>query len=243
MHNVIPLPVNANDRRIANYLHGVKAVVFDWDDTLIDSKTGKLAQNRDLAHKFGVTRSNEEVEALYRNGMSLPEMLVELCDHKASFDEIWQETKKDYHKPDYSKRLIDGAEQSVRTLRNLGYHAVLFTATSQEALRLDMTNTGFDPKVFDDQLLHAPKGMAKSDPRAFSPVLDWLATHKTSPSEAMYIGDGLGDMEGATAVGMKFLGVEQGFISSAEFAELGVLSVSSTQKLATIALSSASHSN
>ena len=238
MHNVIPFLANTDDRRIANYLHGVKAVVFDWDDTLIDSKTGKLAQNRDLAHKFGVTRSNEEVEALYRNGMSLPEMLVELCDHKAGFDKIWQEAKKVYDKPEYSKRLIDGAEQSVRTLRSLGYYTLLFTATSREALELDMASTGFDPEVFDNQLLHVPNGIAKSDPRAFSPVLDWLATHEMSPSEAMYVGDGLGDMRGAIAAGMKFLGVEQGFISRAEFAELDVLSVPNTQKLATIAISS-----
>ena len=243
MHNVIPFTSDANDHRIANYIRGVKAVVFDWDDTLVDSKTGNLAQNRDLAEKFGVTRSEEEVEALYRNGIPLPDMLVELCDHTATFEEIWQEAKKDYSKPEYSKRLIDGAEQSVRTLQGLGCHTLLFTATSRDALKMDIANTGFDPGVFGNQLLHVPQGIAKSDPRAFSPVMGWLTNHDISHRDALYVGDGLGDMSGAIAAEMKFLGVEQGFVSHDEFTEHGALSVPNTQKLAAIAIILARNTN
>lgn len=51
------------------------------------------------------------------------------------------------------------------------------------------------------------------------------------------IGDGIGDMEGALGAGMKFIGVEQGFVKSAEWAKHGVLSLPGVKELVKIAAS------
>lgn len=189
-----------------------------------------------LAEHFGVTRTESEVERLYRSGKSLSDMLVELCAHQASMDEIWQVAMSEYHNPEFAKRPIEGAIRSVRWLRGLGYRTALFSATSPKALSEDMRATGVDPGEFSGATLHVAEGMRKSDPESFAPVLEWLASYGLSAREALYVGDGLGDMEGSTGAGLRFVGVEQGFITAEEFREAGALSVASVQKLATIAI-------
>lgn len=222
--------------RIIRYLQDTGAFVFDWDDTLVDSKTGKLAQNSALARKFGVERSDEDVERLYKSGLPLADMLEELCEHKASYETIWAAAEADYNNPEYAKRPIDGAEASVRTLRSLGFRTALFSAASPEALELDVKNLDFDMSVFDSPTLHVPSGVPKSDPNAFVPVVNWLRLGGINPSKAVYVGDGLGDMIGAEASGMKFIGVEQGLVSCDEFRSKGAHSVPSVHRLAQIAL-------
>ncbi len=220
--------------QISNILNDTQAIVFDWDDTLVDTSAGKLAQNRDLARLYGVERTEAEVVGFYKSGLPLREMLMQLCK-TTDFDGIWQQAKAQYDNPEYAKRTIEGAEQSVQTLRDLGYRTALFTALSPEALQKDVVQPGFDLDVFSTSPMYVPDGMRKSSGESFDEVIEWLGSVDVSPAQALYVGDGLGGMKGATSAGMKFIGVETGPVTASEFRERGALSLPGVQQLAMIA--------
>jgi phosphoglycolate phosphatase-like HAD superfamily hydrolase len=67
----------------------------------------------------------------------------------------------------------------------------------------------------------------KPDPRVFDQAIRWLAGLNIRPDEALYIGDSLYDFAAAGGAGFKFLGVETGLITAAQFRENGASSIPS----------------
>lgn len=218
---------------ILHYLDGVEAFVFDWDDTLVDTRTGKLAQNKAMAKMFGVERTDEEVSEYYDSGMPLMQMLAELCQTN-DYDALEAARIKSYNNFEFTKRTIDGAERGVRIIRDLGFRTALFTATSEAALEMDMLTPGFRRELFDG-VMHVPDMQKKSDPAAFALPLAWLAVRGIEAENAAYVGDGLGDMQGSLGAGMKFVGIEGGAVSGEMFAGHGVYSLPGVRQLAALA--------
>ena len=64
--------------------------------------------------------------------------------------------------------------------------------------------------------------------------MDSVIAAVRSGADAVYLGDGLGDMIGSLGAGFRFVGIERGFISADEFAEHGVYSLPGVHELVNI---------
>lgn len=211
------------EKCVSRYLGSVKAIVFDMHDTLVDGKSGYIAHNMALAEHFGVLKTREEVIELYGIG-DFEEMLRRLCA-TSNLDEIMAVHALGKNNPEFQLRPFATIPNDISTLRRLGYIVGLLTATTHELLMRDLGIAGYDVEMFDFIDTVYSTGIKKSDPRSFRNTIAHLADCSITPNEALYVGDGLGDMTGSLEAGMKFIGIESGFVSAEEFADHGVLSM------------------
>lgn len=221
------------ENRVLDYIKDAKALVFDMHDTLVDAKSGYIAHNMALAKQFNVPKTREEVIRLYGIG-DFKEMLRQLCGTD-NIDEIMAVHALGKHRPEFQLQPIETIPHDLRTLRRLGYVTGVFTATTPDMLVRDLGIAGYvRDELFDFTDTVYTTGIKKSDPRSFSATLSQLADRRINPDQAVYVGDGLGDMQGSLGAGMRFVGIEQGFISPEEFAEHGVLSLPGVHELVNI---------
>lgn len=219
--------------RVGEALDKARAVFFDWDDTLILTARGKIAQNIDIAAVFGRTVDEEEVRDLYATGGSFPEMMQSLCgtsDMKA----IMAEVHKGYDAPQYAKQPIETMPRDIKLLKRIGYQVGVLSSTTREVFEKDMTTLEIDSKLFDYVQLADDTEVHKPHPAVFDPAVRWLLSHGIKPSETVYVGDGLGDMNAADGAGIEFIAVGTGLISAEEFAEHGVMVLPGVHELANI---------
>ncbi len=214
-----------NENRISETIGNVQAVIFDWDDTCIETAPAKIAQNIHIARQFGQNRTVEDVKELWPN-MHFRDMLMTLC---ATDD--WEATQKivdeGYDAPEFAKRPISTFPSDLAALKRIGLHVGMLSAVSRALYEKDLRNYSYTDSPFDYTQTLEDTPTHKPDPRVFAPAIEWLATQHISPDQAIYLGDGLGDMNAAQGAGMKFVAITEsgGFISAEEFAEHGVASL------------------
>lgn len=221
------------ESQVSEYIDGAKAFVFDMHDTLVDGKSGYILHNMELAARFGVPKSREKVEKLYGNG-DFREMLRRLCDTD-DLSAIMKVHAEGEHDPRFQLRPFENIPHDLRLLRRLGYVTGIFTATTPAFLERDLATAGYDPdELFDFTDTVYSTGVKKSDPASFRSTAAKLFDRDITPAEAVYVGDGLGDMTGSLGAGFRFVGIERGFISADEFAEHGVYSLPGVHELVNI---------
>lgn len=205
----------------------VKAVLFDWDDTLVRTIEVKWAEHKHVAR----TWYNREIldEDLRRHWgkplHTLVELLYETDDIDGIIDRLLAVSK------DFPKVLFEDTLGVIEHLRASGKFVGLVTAHSQRGIDDDFETLGIPETLFDyiqtadDTMFHKP------DPKVFEPTIVWLAGHGISPKQTAYIGDGLQDMKAGLGVRFQFIGVETGLITGSEFRAAGASTIKSLQEL------------
>jgi HAD superfamily hydrolase (TIGR01549 family) len=185
-----------------------KAVIFDWDDTLVSTFGPKVHQWIDdgLKH-YKTTITADEVRAQW--GKPLPVIAMELFGIKEEDShEILRIMAEESH--NYPKVPFEGSLSLVKLLKSAGYILCLVTSTSAASMRRDMD---YDPDM--DSMLRCFGNIFaaddvehhKPDPRVFDDVLAELGLE---PEQAIYIGDGEHDASAALMAGLGFIGVNSG---------------------------------
>lgn len=206
---------------------GIKAVIFDWDDTLVGTIEGKWAQHKHVAKTFYNRELTDEdlsrywgkpltklVRLLYAN-----DNIEEVMNHLISVDK------------DFPKVLFDHTLGVVERLRANGRLVALVTAHNSFGLNQDFDDLGIPLGMFDYIQTEDDTSFHKPDPRVFESTIDWLKRKSILPDEAMYIGDGLHDREAAVGASMQFIGVATGLVSVDQFENVGSLAVKSLEDL------------
>lgn len=221
------------ESKVSEYIDGAKAFVFDMHDTLVDGKSGYIAHNMELAARFGVPKSRDQVIELYGIG-DFREMLRRLCETD-DLGAIMKVHAEGEHDPRFQLQPFDNIPHDLRLLRRLGYVTGLFTATTPAFLERDLSTAGYDSsELFDFTDTVYSTGVKKSDPDSFRSTVAKLSDRDIAPADTVYLGDGLGDMTGSLGAGFRFVGIERGFISADEFAEHGVYSLPGVHELVNI---------
>jgi len=221
------------ERQVADYLNDTRAFVFDMHDTLVDGKTGYIAHNMELAKKFDVPKTREEVIELYGIG-DFKEMLRQLCGTD-DLDAIMAVHALGKHRAEFQLQPISTVPNDLRTLRRLGYVVGIFTATTSAMLMRDLEIAHYDiDELFDFTDTVYSTSVKKSDPKSFATTIAHLAQYGIAPEQTLYVGDGRGDMQGSLGAGLKFIGIEQGFVTREEFADNGVLSMPNVHGLVNV---------
>jgi len=204
----------------------IKAIIFDVDDTLIDSGKAmaktyiKVARNLDI-------RIPEELEVAKLNGLPGPKMVETLwpnLDHKVF--------KQEYSKVRASRYdVFPSVKEVIDSLKKKSYLLGILTSRKLLTLEERFSQAGIDIKNFEFLTTTSNSSYHKPDPRVFDSLKAHLRKNGISGQEALYVGDSMYDFEAATRAGLSFVCVLQGAWTKEEFLQAGLRSASILKSL------------
>ena len=199
----------------------IKAVIFDFDDTLVETIDAKWASHKYIASKhYGKILTDDDIRPHWGKPLRT---LVGILYGDQDLDRALAYERSTHRQ--FPKPIFDDTLKVLRAFKQSGMQLGLVTATTRDNLITDLEVTNIPEDLFgytqtqDDTKFHKP------DPRVFDPVKAWLDTLRIKPKETVYVGDGLYDLEAALAAGFEFIGVATGLVTQEEFHSRRVRSV------------------
>jgi len=180
----------------------VKAILFDYDDTLMKTRETVYRVLKEVGKEFyGLDLTNEDIDKHY--GKSYATLLSELYQSNDKFEVL----HRNYMTLRTQTEII-AYEDSIPTIEQLSYlYLGIVTATVRDIVMMDLKKQKFPLKYLkiiqtsDDTKVHKP------DPKVFEPVLKKLAKKKIKPEEMIYVGDDIRDYKAAIGAGLQFVGI------------------------------------
>lgn len=186
----------------------VRAVLFDFDDTLQNRRAAFFAASRELAARYMPHVAEEELDERAR--VMLTENNGGYVNYPVFFETIfhhweWQDvTPEELHReycycfPSHTT-LFDDAVNTLRVLRERGYKTGIITNGSRLLQNRKLDISGLRP-LLDVVVVSGDEGVHKPDPELFRRVAARLCL---APEQCVYVGDHpLNDIQGAGEAGM-----------------------------------------
>jgi len=185
----------------------IKAAIFDWDGTIVDS----VEHITDSLHKAATALSFPALEKkAYRNiiGLGMDEALNTL--YPGTPAERIQEIRSAYSDFFFSRettpqQLFQGVNAVLEDLRASGAGRAVATGKSRRGLDRALQSVGLHAHF--DITRCADETRSKPDPTM---LLEILAFYGIPPHEAVMVGDTTYDLEMAERIGMPSIGVQWG---------------------------------
>lgn len=202
---------------------GIQAVVFDFDNTLVDCIEPKVAQHKHTAEQLGIQLSDDEIRENWSKH-SFSGLLNHLYGSQS---------------PDANRLIIEQYDlfpkvpydDTLRTLQILGRSGIqvaVLTSLRKDRLDKDFEATGIDPDLFAYIQTEEATKVHKPNGAVFDPTIAWLKSAGIeNPGSALYVGDALEDMQAAELAGLGFVAIDRGFIPRQQFEDAGALCISS----------------
>lgn len=190
----------------------IKAVLFDFDDTLVDTFHSKIpAVTEYCATVHGVTVSTDEVKALW--GMPFGEKMRILTKGETVEPELYLRIS--------AKHPLAPFPESAVVLDAIGRRLKIgiVTSLSRPVLLHSLQTLGWSESNFSAIVAEGEGPANKPDPRVFEPALASL--NGIQRHEILYVGDALTDAQAATNAGLQFIGVGRDSGRQAAFREAG----------------------
>ena len=206
---------------------GIQAVVFDFDNTLVDSIKPKVPQHRHTAKQLGIELSDEDILSNW-SIHSFSGLLAKLYGAKSPLAN--QLIIEQYDQ--FPKEIYQDTIATLRALGQSGLHLALMTSLREDRIEKDFEATGIDPLLFEYIQTEKDTSVHKPNSAVFDPTKKWLhliGIH--NPENALYIGDALEDMQAATAAGLSFVGIDRGFVTRERFENAAALCIPSLAEL------------
>jgi phosphoglycolate phosphatase-like HAD superfamily hydrolase len=205
-----------------------RAVLFDYDDTLVRTRECKYAALRALASRhYGFELSASEIERHWG------------CAYRALFQALFERVEPDLDRAITFYEALDqefAVTAHPETLRVLGALVErgplgIVTAAGRNIALGQMERLGFPlarlalVQTAEDTPFHKP------DPRVFEPAIAAVERRGIGRAAITYVGDSLADFEAARGAGLAFVGVLRGTTSADAFARAGAVTVDSLDEL------------
>ena len=179
----------------------IRAVLFDWDGTLLDSAEAGLRTYERLFASYGIGFDRGRFAETYSPNWHLTYEKVGLPRDKwDEADSAWLEI---YACEECD--LVDGAREALALLETAGVRTGLVTSGTGSRVRRELARLGLD---FPAIVCAEDVGNRKPHPDA---LLAGLAKLEVVPAQAAYVGDTPEDVEMARAAGVFSVGVPGGF--------------------------------
>jgi len=195
-----------------------KAVIFDFDDTLVESRAQKWAQHIHIAKKFFDIDLTEEIIRKHW-GKPIHVLAREIYQNKDSWENIHlilRGTRRNFPKKMYEKAL-----DTVEKILDSGIKVGILSAATTLDVEDDLIRFDFPINRFtiiqgaEKTVVHKP------DPDVFSPVFEELRKEGVEKNDIVYVGDSLDDFKGAKEAGIDFIAVTTGLYSQDDFKKNG----------------------
>ncbi len=198
-----------------------KAVLFDFDDTLVATIKPKWQQHKYIARTW-YNKDLLDAELHEHWGKPLKDLIGHLYGVEDTNTALARINQVRHH---YPKILFEDSVAVLQRLKTLGKYVGLVTAHITAGLDYDFITLGIPKDVFDYIQTADDTDYHKPDPRVFDPTKQWLAQYAIEPSEVTYVGDGLLDAAAAQGAGFEFIGATTGLVSAETFHSLGFTAV------------------
>ncbi len=200
------------------YMPALKALILDYDDTLVRTREIRYATLKRVARKhyhFEMTDSDID-HAWGKPGEEFMQILYGA--HTADFHQLW-ETYHEECKSDPNEA-HPGALEFVRDFASR-FPVGILTSSSGRRVIPEMAQIGLTPSLFfsvqtaDDTTVHKP------NPVVFEPAVQILAQRGIERHEIVYVGDSRQDHTASTGAGLRFIGLSHNEESRQLFQDLG----------------------
>lgn len=207
----------------------IKAILFDFDDTLVTTFETKKKAIQHLGREAYGIKINDDV---IRTNWGRPiRDLFKVLFKDVAVDDIDKIIEK------YTKVRINFPTRpypdTVSTLRNLSPNFLLgiITSNRRDFLNFDLNLSGIEQELFF-LIQTAEEGKAhKPDPHVFDYAVDILSKQKINKSEILYVGDTLIDYFAARDAGLQFYGIPDRTVNKQEFDKVGARTITGLSNL------------
>ncbi|PMQ01678.1 MAG: phosphatase [Dictyoglomus sp. NZ13-RE01] len=175
----------------------VKAVIWDWDGTLVDSFSACFKTTKKIFSLFEKNITEEEyVKNFYPNWYKMYENFGIEKELWEVIDSLW------YKHFDYSEvKWREGAEENLRLIKDLGIKQGVVTASTRRDINEE--SKYLRPERYIDKFIcFEDAEKKKPDPE---PLFKILEIFKVKPEECIYIGDTAGDIIMGKKAGIKYV--------------------------------------
>ncbi|HUQ85169.1 MAG TPA: HAD-IA family hydrolase [Candidatus Limnocylindrales bacterium] len=181
----------------------IKAIIFDFDDTLVKTKECKWDALKETGKRFyNLEISDEHINKFW--GQPFDEMLSGVlmnCDKyvnlKNNYESVTQE---------FPMKAFDDAVSVIDKLLEK-YKIGILSSSSKLLLMKDMALLNFPVDKFFYIQTYENTQEHKPHPEVFSPILTELKTLGIDKKELIYVGNAVIDLEAAKSAGLKFCAI------------------------------------
>lgn len=205
----------------------IKAVIFDFDDTLVLTKPIRFAAMKDAGKTFYDKDINDEdIEKHW--GKSFPIMIKAIIQHEAPAEEMVEKYLSILHK--YPLKSYPQAAQTLKLLSN-NYLLGLMTSSIKQFVTEGFKDAQLDLKLFDHIQTAEDTNVHKPNPEVFLPSLNYFAQKNIQKDEIIYVGDSESDHQAATNAGINFVAIAENTTPKEKFTALQANYISSLSEL------------
>ena len=181
----------------------LRAVLFDWDGTLVDSAAASLRSYITLFASYGIAYGPGDFERTYSPDWRRTYEMIGLPREKwDEADERWLSIYADE-----ANALLPGALKTLARLQAAGLTQGLVTSGSRSRVERDIVRLAVD-RFFDVVICGGDTPNRKPHPE---PLQLALARLGVEPSTAAYLGDSPEDIQMARAAGVFAIGIPGAF--------------------------------
>jgi HAD superfamily hydrolase (TIGR01549 family) len=205
-----------------------KAILFDFDETLVEAMNIKWKQHQMTARQFYNHELTEETIRVYW-GMPFEPMIELFYDKKDTVENM----KNNYHSLDeqYPKSPFADTIPVLTYLQDHSFWTGIITSMTKDSVIKDMKESGMPYKKLDLIQGSTDSQYHKPDPRVFDEVIDILKNKNIGKEQILYVGDDIRDMQAAHGAGIHFIAIPNGLTAPEEFTKHEVRLISSLSEL------------
>lgn len=181
----------------------IKAVIFDFDDTLVQTKTIRYEALKYTGLKFyNLKITNTDIDLYW--GKPFAEMMEGVFKGVESTGQIIINYKSILHL--YPNKPFDDTVSTLKILHQK-YLLGLISSSVKDLIKSGLGNVNIPADIFayiqtsDEVTFHKP------DPRVFNPIKEYLHSNNIIDKEVLYVGDTIDDFVSSTKTGFNFLGI------------------------------------
>jgi phosphoglycolate phosphatase-like HAD superfamily hydrolase len=196
----------------------VRAIIFDFDDTLVRTKDTSFEKHAEVGRRFGFGLDRSLFDRHY--GEPWPAMIAK-CFPGLAFEDFYAclmevERGSVFHE-------VEKATDVLRFFRGRGVRLGILTSDLRESLLRRAAAVGHLPYFDMDIVRCADDGEhAKPDGRAFLPIVERLGRQGIRKEEIVFVGDLPTDYQTARDAGVPFFAVMTGMRTAADFEAVGL---------------------
>lgn len=197
-----------------------KAIIFDVDGVLINTDEIIVEAYQKTAKKLGlrVPPSQEVLDLLGKPLEEIVRILWPNADHELYIKEY----RKLFMNENIVIPTIEGAVDTVRRLKKLGFKLGILTGKIIFFAKKHLKESGFDIKWFD--VISTVETTKKHKPNP-EPIFYVLNKLNVKPERALYVGDALLDYKCAKNAKVEYVAVLTGSLKREELEKLGVKNI------------------
>ena len=195
-----------------------KAVIFDFDDTLVKSHVLKWAHHKEAAKRFyNLDITDEDIRKEW--GKPFPVLVRNTYGNVGSVESIVKNIRSLDN--EFLKEIQEDAPDILTRFLDTGIKISIVSAADAKYVNEDLLRLGFPLERFfmvqgcDDTNVHKP------DPRVFDHMLEKFASIGIEKKDIVYVGDSVDDSEAAQGAGIDFIGIATGIFNADELKKKG----------------------